>query len=92
MTRARGLIAASLTTEGVVAVIADVSASMTSDQWVRRAVELAVDVGASEIAVEGFAARDTYQRVVNDALKRYRTPHPIKATSWPRRGSGPGRW
>jgi hypothetical protein len=68
----------------VVAVIADVSASMTSDQWVRRAVELAVDVGASEIAVEGFAARETYQRVVNDALKRYRTPQ----RSRPRRGRG----
>ena len=59
-----GIIAASLTGEGVVAVIADVSASMTSDQWTRAAVDLTVDVGASEIAVEGFAARETYQRVV----------------------------
>ena len=32
---------------------------MMSDQWARRR-ELAVDVGASEIAVEGFAARETY--------------------------------
>ena len=51
-----------ITTDGVVAVIADVSEPMTSDQWAREAVELAVDVGASEIAVEGFAARETYTR------------------------------
>jgi hypothetical protein len=51
----------------VVAVIADVSAPMTSDQWARAAVDLAVDDGASEIAVEGFAARETYQHVVKDA-------------------------
>ena len=62
-----GIVAASLTREGVVAVIADVSAPMTSDQWARAAVDLAVDVGASEIAVEGFAARETYRRVVKDA-------------------------
>lgn len=51
-----GLVAASMTAEGVVAVIADQSAPMTSDQWARAAVELAADVGASEIAVEGVAA------------------------------------
>lgn len=43
-----GIVAASLTADGVVAVIADVSAQMTSDQWARAAVDLAVDVGASE--------------------------------------------
>ncbi len=35
-----------------------------------RRVDLAVDVGASEMAVEGFAARETYQRVVKDAIRR----------------------
>ena len=39
-------------------------------------VGLAVDVGASEISVEGFAARETYTRVVKEALRRYRTPAP----------------
>jgi phage terminase large subunit-like protein len=65
--RHTNILAASLTREGVVAVIADVSAPMTSDQWARAAVDLAVDDGASEIAVEGFAARETYQHVVKDA-------------------------
>ncbi|MFT9527253.1 terminase large subunit domain-containing protein [Mycobacteroides abscessus subsp. abscessus] len=85
-----GIVAASMTREGVVAVIADVSAPMTSDQWARAAVDLAVDVGASEIAVEGFSARETYQRVVKDALRRTATTHPIKVTTWPPKGSGRG--
>jgi hypothetical protein len=62
---------ASLTAEGVVAVIADVSAPMTSDQWSGAAVDPAVDVGASGIAMEGFAARETYQR-----MGRIRLPLP----------------
>jgi hypothetical protein len=85
-----GIVAASLTAEGVVAVIADQSAPMTSDQWARAAVDLAVDVGASEIAVEGFAARETYQRVVKDALRRAKLPRTIKVTTWPPKGSGRG--
>ncbi len=85
-----GIVAASLTAEGVVAVIADVSAQMTSDQWARAAVDLAVDVGASEIAVEGFAARETYRRVVTDALRRAKLSRPINVTTWPPKGSGRG--
>jgi phage terminase large subunit-like protein len=85
-----GLVAASMTAEGVIAMIADQSAPMTSDQWARAAVELAADVGASEIAVEGFAPRETYVRVVNDALRRYRINRPVRVTSWPPRGSGRG--
>ncbi|KZS74742.1 hypothetical protein A4G26_22935 [Mycobacterium kansasii] len=85
-----GIVAASLTAEGVVAVIADVSAPMTSDQWARAAVDLAVDVGASEIAVEGFAARETYRRVVTDALRRAKLHRPINVTTWPPKGSGRG--
>jgi hypothetical protein len=85
-----GLVAASMTADGVVAMIADQSAPMTSDQWARAAVELAADVGASEIAVEGFAARETYVRVVNDALKRYRIDRLVRVTSWPPKGSGRG--
>ncbi|MEV0109426.1 hypothetical protein AB0H42_24235 [Nocardia sp. NPDC050799] len=46
-----------------------------------------MDVGASEIAIEGFAARETYTRVVGDALRRYKTDRPIRVTSWPPRGS-----
>jgi hypothetical protein len=86
-----GLVAASMTSDGVVAVIADQSAPMTSDAWARAAVALAIDVGASEISVEAFAAGATYVRVVNEALGRVRTPHPIRVTAWPPKGSGRGR-
>lgn len=72
------------------AVIADVSAPMTSDAWARAADDLAVDVGASEIAVEGFAARETYQRVVKDALRRAKHDRPIRVTTWPPKGGGGG--
>jgi hypothetical protein len=85
-----GIVAASLTAEGVVALIADVSAQMTSDQWARAAVDLAVDVGASEVIVEGFAARETYRRVVTDALRRAKLNRPINVTTWPPKGSGRG--
>lgn len=78
-----GIVAASVVGDGTVAVIADVSAPLTSEQWARSAVELAIDTGASEIAVEGFAARETYVRVVKDALSRYRTNRSIKVSSWP---------
>ncbi|KUI17398.1 hypothetical protein AU191_08805 [Mycolicibacterium acapulense] len=50
----------------------------------------AVGVVASEIAVESFAARETYQRVVGDALRRYKLNRPIKVTAWPPKGSGRG--
>ncbi len=52
---------------------------------------LAVDVGASEIAIESFAARETYLRVAREALARSKTPHPIRVTAWPPKGSGRGR-
>jgi hypothetical protein len=86
-----GLVAASLTAAGVVALIADVSEPLTSEQWARRAVELAIGVGASEIAVESFSAGTTYVAVVGDALRRMRPETPIRVTAWPPRGSGRGR-
>ena len=85
-----GVVAASVSSDGTVAVIADMSAPMTSEQWARAAVDLAVDLGASEISIEGFAARVTYVKVVENALARVKTPHPIRVTSWPPKGSGRG--
>ena len=79
-----------MTSDGVVAVVADQSRPDDSDQWARAAVALAVDVGASEIAVESFAARETYLRVASEALARSKTPHPIRVTAWPPKGSGRG--
>jgi hypothetical protein len=54
-------------------------------------VDLAVDVGASLIAVEGFSARETYRRVVNDALRRARLDRPITVSTWPPKSSGRGQ-
>lgn len=81
-----GLVASSLCSDGVVAMIEDRSAPMTSDQWARAAVQLAVDVGASEIAVEGFTARETYTRVVKEAIKSAGVQRPIKVSTWPPKG------
>jgi phage terminase large subunit-like protein len=86
-----GLVAASMTADGVVAVIADQSAPRTSDAWVRAAVDLAVDVGASEIAIESYSARETYTRVVKEALSRAKTDRPIRVTGWPPKGTGRGQ-
>lgn len=86
-----GIIAASLSADGVVALIADVSGHMTSDQWSRRAVELARDVGASEIAIESFQAGTTYTRLVTEALPKYTLNRPVKVSGWPPRGTQRGK-
>ena len=86
-----GIVAASLGGDGTIALIADMSGHFTSDQWSRRAVELARDVGASEIAIEAFAARTTYTRLVNEALPKYRLNRPIRVTGWPPKGTDRGR-
>lgn len=86
-----GIVAACLTTDGTTALIADASDRMTSDEWATRAVRLALDVGASEIAVEAFAAGTTYVRVVKEALARARTDRYIAVTAWPPKGSGRGK-
>lgn len=80
-----GIVAVSAA-RGVAALIADKSAPMTSDEWARVAVRLAVAVGASEIAVEGFSARETYSRVVKEALAREKVGRPIKVSMWPPKG------
>jgi hypothetical protein len=85
-----GLVAASVDSDGVVAVLKDRSRPMTSEAWARAAVDLALEVGASEIAIEGFASRETYTRVVRDALRRAEVARHINVTSWPPRGSGRG--
>ncbi|MCV7101152.1 hypothetical protein [Mycobacterium palustre] len=88
---AAGIIAASLTTEGVVVVHRDISKPLTPEQWARAAVELAIDTGASEIAVETYIAREGYLSVLNTTMRRYRLPHPIRATPWPPRNNRSGR-
>lgn len=86
-----GLVAASLGRDGTIALLADVSEPLTAEQWSRRAVELAIETGASEISVETFAAGTTYRAVVEDAISRMRPGRPIRVTAWPPKGSGRGR-
>ena len=86
-----GLVAASVGRDGVVALIADISEPLTAEQWARRAVALAVETGASEIAVETFSAGTTYLAVVADAIRRMRPERAIRVTAWPPKGSGRGR-
>lgn len=88
---AAGIVAVSMVAEGVVAVHRDISEPMTPEAWARAAVELAIDTGASEIAVETFAAREGYLSVLNTTLRRYRLPHPIIVSSWPPRNNRSGR-
>ena len=85
-----GIVAASLGTDGKVAMIADKSSPMTSDEWARAAVRLAVEVGASKIVVESFSARETYRRVVAEAIEDEKPPHPIEIVPWPPNGSKRG--
>lgn len=81
-----GLVAVSLCSDGRVVLVADVSAPMTSDEWAVAAVRLAVAVGASQIWVEGFSARETYSRVVGEALVRERPGRSIGVSMWPPKG------
>ncbi|GAY17484.1 hypothetical protein [Mycobacterium sp. shizuoka-1] len=86
-----GLVAASMTDDGVVALIADASEPPTSEQWAQRAVQLAADVGASEIAVETYTAGETYRRVVRDALHRAKIDRHITVTPWRGKGDAEAR-
>lgn len=84
-----GLVAVSRT-RNVSALIADKSAQMTSDEWAWAAVLLAAEVGASQIAVEGYSARETYTRMVKGAIQRARDKgmlrHAVRVTAWPEKG------
>jgi len=59
-----GIIAAVLDGDGTIALSEDWSGLYTSDQWGRRAVELALTVGAREIALEGYSTYKTYESVL----------------------------
>jgi len=82
-----GVVAASVSADGVVSMIADATAKMTSEEWATAAIELAIEVGASEIHVEAFSTGTTYLKVVRDALARHGVARPIRITGWPPKGS-----
>lgn len=62
-----GVIAGMLMSDGRVALTHDRSGQYTSDQWAKVAVNLALELGAREIAVEGYTTATTYKQVVRRA-------------------------
>lgn len=62
-----GIVGGCLLADGTVALVEDWSAQMTSDEWSRQAVTLALTIGAREIAMEGFATFTTYAMVLRHA-------------------------
>lgn len=67
-----GIVAAALLPDGTVALTHDRSGHMTSDEWAHAAVKLAMEVQATEIAVECYTAGVTYVNVVKRAIVAYR--------------------
>ncbi|URM86104.1 terminase [Gordonia phage BiggityBass] len=63
-----GIVAAVLTRQGHVVFTEDESGTYTSDQWGKRAVRLALTIEAREIALEAYAAANTYVNVLKQAL------------------------
>lgn len=62
-----GILGAMLQGDGSIVFTEDWSGLFTSEQWSRKAVELALTINAREIALEGFATFTTYSAVVKHA-------------------------
>jgi len=67
-----GIIAASLAPDGKIVLTEDWSGQMTSDQWARQAVTLALQLGAREIKFEGYTTAKTYKNVILGAYRDMR--------------------
>ena len=67
-----GLLALASTSDGRVLVTDDRSGRMTSDVWARRAVLLALEVGATEIMFEAYTTEQTYTRTIRQAWSEIR--------------------
>ncbi|AGT12742.1 terminase [Mycobacterium phage Phelemich] len=67
-----GIIGGYLTSAGKVVLAEDWSGQFTPDEWAKQAVQLALTMGAREIAMEAYAAANSYR----DAIRRaYRDMH-----------------
>lgn len=62
-----GILGAVLGGDGQIVFTDDISGLYTSEQWANKAVDLALRLGAREIALEGFATFTTYSAVVKHA-------------------------
>ena len=67
-----GIIAACLAPDGKIILTEDWSAQMTSDQWAKQAVLLALTIGARELKFEGYTTATTYKMVLDDAYRNMR--------------------
>ena len=64
-----GIIGGYLCPDGTVLLAEDWSGRFTSDQWARRAVLLALTIGAREIAMEAYNAATTYEQMLKRAWR-----------------------
>ncbi len=62
-----GIVGGVVTTQGQYFWTDDWSGRMTSDQWARRAVILALTTGAEELMFEAYTTETTYKRVIQQA-------------------------
>lgn len=85
-----GIVAACLTSDNKVAMIADKTSKMTSDEWVKASVKLAIEVGASRIVVEAFSAGTTYKRLLQEEVEKEAPGREIEVVPWPPNGSKRG--
>lgn len=67
-----GVVAAALLDDGTVALTHDRSGHMTSDEWARAAITLALETGAIEVAFEAYSTPTTYRRVLRDTFTAMR--------------------
>jgi hypothetical protein len=79
-----GIIAAAATPDGRIAITHDWSGRLTSAEWAKRAVDLALAIEAHEIACEGYAVPTTYKRTIVEAWKAKRDATPeLRGRSMP---------
>ena len=74
-----GIIGGYLCPNGKVLLAEDWSGKFTSDKWARRAVLLALEMNAREIALEAYAAADTYVTMLKRAWKDIHKEALVKA-------------
>lgn len=67
-----GVVAAALLRDGTIALTHDRSGHMTSDQWARAAIRLALETSAREIAFEAYSTPTTYRRVLRETYAEMR--------------------
>lgn len=65
-----GIVGLGCTPDGRVAVTHDWSGRMTSDQWARKAVLLALTTKAHELMFEAYTTEETYRRVILQAWQQ----------------------